>query len=152
MSHFRAHEFTFELPDELQDRTVNIFSASAEGPSDFSFVVVRDSIDPTVDLNDVLERYRAEMAAKLPHFRRIAERDVIIDGCEGKEADHVWKADGGVVHQRQTILSLGEDFDSMGKRRVLVCTATCQKEISPEWQKALERMFGSLKINRRAHA
>ncbi len=147
MSRFHADEFTLDLPEALQDRSVNIFSVRPNGPNDFSLVIVRDWMDQGANLDDVLERYRSEMAAKLPQFRRLSECDVLVDGCAGKQSDHIWKTDDGIVHQRQTIVSLGEKSNVDGRGRILVFTATCPKGITPQWEETLARIMISLKLN-----
>jgi hypothetical protein len=141
---YRANDFSLDLPADLKDKTVHIFSLTDDQPSEFSLVIARDSLHDGEDLAGYLTRQRALFTRKLPGFELLQDREVLVDGRPGVEADHAWRAAEGRMHQRQVAL-VAEDRRG-GRPQVLLFTATCKDTISVRWERAFAEMVKTIRL------
>ena len=139
---YRTNEFLFDLPQGLKDKTVNIFSATDNGPSPFSLVVSRVPLLEGQTVADYARLQVQEMQAKMPSFTLLEQSDKKVDGEPAMFLEFVWKTESGAMHQRQILFAIP------GRKLVVMFTGTCPEPFPPEWEKAFEAAAASVKIDK----
>jgi len=101
MSVFYANEFMADVPDDLLDRSVNVFTLTTDGPSELSIVVTRDALRAGEDLVGYVDRQLATLQGRLPQLR-IRRREAAVVGAQPAERlELTWQTPEGAVTQRQ---------------------------------------------------
>jgi hypothetical protein len=132
---FHANEYVLNLPDGLRDKSVQIFSLTDEGPSEFSVVVTRERPGPGETVERFVERGVASLLSRLPLFR-VLEREVVrIDDQPAIVTEYAWQSPEGKACQRQAVVY------TKGPNLMIVVTATYRGDSMPAKWKA---MFGEL--------
>jgi len=140
MSIFHANEFVLNLPEQLKDRSVNVFSLTDEGPSEFSVVIARDKLKSGETLAGYVERQLQLLGQRAPLFRLHHEKQLVVDKQPAIEADYSWMTQEGKMHQRQVA------FLTAPSGTVLLFTATCKEQIGPKWEAAFNEILASLRL------
>lgn len=144
MGVYHANEFLFQLPDALKDKTVHIFSLTDDGPSEFSLVIARDTLQKGEDLGRYVVRQRELFSRNLPGFEHVSEASRTIDGRKALQTDHVWRTPNGRMHQRQVaVISPDSPADAP---RALLITATCKDRLDAKWEAVLEETLATLRF------
>jgi hypothetical protein len=142
---YRTNEFTFELPAGLKDKSVNIFSLTDDGPSEFGIVITRVPLNSNESLENYTSRQVAELKAKLPGFRCDTEAGTQVQGNPAIFLEFAWRTDAGFIHQRQVSWVM----DTVGQLVVLTLTGTCRDKYSPEWSQVFQSVIDSIQIARK---
>lgn len=121
---YRLQESSFELPDGLHDQSVNIFTSSASGPSGFSIVITRGTVDLGSDLAEHVSRELQALERTLVDFRLTYRRQHQVDGRTVEIAGATFSAGDTVVEQHQVFFVDGP--------RSLTVTASAAGAVSPE--------------------
>lgn len=141
MSVYHGNEFLCALPDGLKDKTLNIFSLTEEGPSDFSVVITRERNRLGEDLETYVERHLAHLHARLPLFRTLAQKARLLDKAPAIACDFCWQSPEGKMFQRQVIV-----YSSV-HRQVIHITATCKgDDLPPRFETMLEELLQSFRL------
>lgn len=141
MTTFQAHEFSAGLPQGLKDKTVNIFSLTDEGPSDFSLVVARDQKIEGETFVAYVARQLALLQQRLPLFRAIRKSDMELGRQAAVQIDYTWQSGETQMFQRQVIVF------APAASVMLLITATCKERLEPRW----EAMFSEFLSHFRLH-
>ncbi|MFO0761714.1 MAG: DUF1795 domain-containing protein [Byssovorax sp.] len=140
MTSYVTNDAEFDVPEEWTDRSINIFAVGSTPPLPLSFVISRDYMKPGQELVDFVEEQLGQTAKNLPKFRLISKRQIVVDGNPALQAEFVWFAEQGAMHQRQAYVPSGA--------KVLILTATAPVKISDEHEEQMTALLGSLKVKR----
>ncbi len=121
---YRLQESSFELPDGLHDQSVNIFTSSTSGPSGFSIVITRGTVDLGSDLAEHVSQELQALQRTLVDFRLTYRRQHQVDGRMVEIAGATFSTGDVVVEQHQVFLVDGP--------RSLTITASAAGAVSPE--------------------
>ena len=128
---------TFDLPDDLVDRTVNMLM-SHDGVS-VSYVITRDQLLEGERLEGFVSRQLKDLSRQVSKFKETSRSEVRLGVAErvalGLQIDASFKQQGREIFQRQAVVQLP------GGSRVLILTASAFRPFIDEeiaqWQKAL---------------
>ncbi|MFJ4445225.1 DcrB-related protein [Pseudomonas sp. NPDC089422] len=131
-------EGTLQLPEGLQDRTVNIFVQPSSGPAHLNFNVARDDLPAEESLGAYVDRQLALIGSKLRNYTLLGKRPVSLSTAAplaGLQVDAYYLHDGRPVYQRQAAFEVTPG-------RILVFSATSQSEFNAGqdacWQQLLD--------------
>lgn len=140
MSIIHATEFVLSLPDSLKDRSINIFSLTDDGPSDFSVVVSRERPQPGETLERFSERALTAMLSRLPLFH-VEKREILrVDGQPAIQLDYTWQSKDGKVFQRQVLVHVPR------LNVVLLITATCRDKLGSRWESTFAELLAGFRL------
>jgi hypothetical protein len=140
---YHTNELAIELPEGLRDKSLNIFTLTDEGPSEFSFVISRVPLHAGKSLADCVSSLVDEMKEKMPSFALLNRSDdKKVAGEPATHLEFVWKAQNGVMHQRQVA------FAAPGGGMVVILTGTCQDKFTPQWAQAYEVAVNSVRLEK----
>lgn len=142
--HYHTQHATFELPAQLKDKTMHMFTLNDAGPSEFSVVMSHADAQADDTLTNFTERLLAELGRALPEFRLIVSAERTLDGTAAIELAYSWRNESNLMHQRQVITLL--PGAQAGEQQALMIAATCLQAFSDEWNSAFEAMLDSLKL------
>ncbi|MFB9240539.1 DcrB-related protein [Massilia antarctica] len=148
MTHYRTNHATFEMPAQLKDKTMHMFTLSDNGPSEFCVVISHADAQAEDTLANFAERLLAELGKALPDFQLDDSGERAIDGTPAIELAYRWRNDSNFMHQRQVIVLLPGAGE--GGRQAMMIAATCFQAFSTEWRAAFEGMLGSVKLRHNA--
>jgi hypothetical protein len=137
---YQTNELTFELPQGLKDKSMNIFTLHDDGPSEFSMVISRVPLHEGQTLADYTALQVQEMQKKMPAFSLLAQSQRQVAGEPAAFVEFVWRAEAGIMHQRQV------SFAPPGRGLVVLITGTCKNRFSPEWEQAFQSVINSMKL------
>lgn len=123
-----ATEFLLNLPDGLKDRSIQLFSLTDEGPSEFNIVVARERPRAGEALERFAERAHSALVARLPGFLMERRELIRIDKEPAILVDYTWQSPEGKMFQRQAIVH------ARGPNLMLLITATCREKLSARWE------------------
>ncbi|MFJ4065892.1 DcrB-related protein [Pseudomonas sp. NPDC089996] len=131
-------EGTLQLPEGLQDRTVNIFVQPNSGPTHLNITVSRDDLLPEESLEAYVDRQVAQIGSKLRNYTLLGKRSASLSTSvplAGLQIDAYYLHDGRPVHQRQAAFEVAAG-------RILVFCATSQNNFNAKqdacWQQLLD--------------
>ncbi|WP_225776132.1 DcrB-related protein [Pseudomonas sp. Marseille-Q5115] len=134
---YHCQEGSFSLPEGFQDRTVNMFVLGASVPGPLSITLSRDTHLQGEDLADYLMRQLKQLAAKLPGYTVLEQREVVLGVAApvaGLQIDAYYLNSKRPIHQRQAAF-----FTGCGRVLVFACTSqadfTAQQRC--EWDQLL---------------
>jgi hypothetical protein len=138
MAIYRMNDAALELPEDWEDKSVNVFATSLSDPFPISLVINRDRMKPGQSLADFAEQRLDEMESMLKQFTMVERRQLEIAGTTALEAEFKWRSDAGLMHQKQTFIPRGE--------RVLVVTVTVPRELREQQRTQIELILSSLQL------
>ena len=143
---YHANHATFELPAQLKDKTMHMFTLRDDGPSEFNVVVSHADVKPEEQLDQFGERLTKELTRALPRFQLKAMTERLVDGAPALELAYSWRNEAGFMHQRQVITLV--QGGKPGTTEALLIAATCLREFSEEWNAAFDAIVDSIKLRR----
>ena len=143
MANYRIHEAEFNLPEGLVDKTLNIFSPTGSGPSEFSVVISRDEIADEITLLRYTERQLIEMEKKFSHFKLLRREDVAGSDVPAAEMDYTWKSQGVLMFQRQRVYLVRQTKG--GPTGMLMVTGTAKGKLG-RWEENLNAILASFQV------
>lgn len=143
---YRTNAVTFDLPPQLKDKSMHMFTLQDEGPSDFSMVMSHADTEPGEQVDDFANRLLQELGRALPKFQLKGMSQRTLDGSAAVELAYSWRNDGIFMHQRQVITLMGGPVP--GTTQALLVAATCPKGFSDEWNAAFDAVLDSVKLRR----
>lgn len=138
MSIYRINEGELEIPPEWTDKSVNVFAVGSSLPLALSFVITREEIDAREDLATYADAKLDEIGHQLKQFKIVEKRQVEVAGTVALEAEFTWRAEAGLMYQRQTYVRAG--------KRMLVFTATSRRELREEHRAQVDAVLSSLRL------
>jgi hypothetical protein len=101
MPAFYANEFAATVPDELLDRSINVFTLTVDGPSELSVVVTRDALRAGEDLAGYIDRQLATLQERLAQLRIRRREPSVVGGVAAERLEITWQTREGAITQRQ---------------------------------------------------
>jgi hypothetical protein len=143
---YHANHATFELPAQLKDKTMHMFTLRDDGPSEFNVVVSHADVKPEEQLDQFGDRLAKELTRALPRFQLKAMTERTVDGTPALELAYSWRNEAAYMHQRQIITLV--QGSKPGTTEALLIAATCLREFSDEWNTAFDAIVDSIKLRR----
>ena len=143
---YHANHATFELPAQLKDKTMHMFTLRDDGPSEFNVVVSHADVKPEEHLDQFGDRLVKELTRALPRFQLKTMTDRSVDGAPALELAYSWRNEAGYMHQRQVITLVGGS--KPGTIEAMLMAATCLREFSDEWNAAFDAIVDSIRLRR----
>ncbi|NHZ94489.1 DcrB-related protein [Massilia sp. CCM 8734] len=141
---YHANYATLELPAQLKNKTMHMFTLSDDGPSEFSVAMSQADAQGNDSLINFAQRLAAELEQALPAFRLISTIERTLDDAPAIELSYCWHSEGNMMHQRQAITMLPRT--EAGDVQALLIAATCLKPFTDKWNAAFDGMLGSIKL------
>ena len=104
MPNYRIQEAEFDLPPNLHDKTVSIFSSSDTGKSEFNIVISKDALKGATDLSKYVEHQIGEMKENFPDFELLRKLNTNIGTAKAVALDYKWKSEKARLFQRQYVM------------------------------------------------
>jgi hypothetical protein len=143
---YHANHATFELPAQLKDKTMHMFTLRDDGPSEFNVVVSHADVKPEEKLDQFGDRLAQELTRALPRFQLKSMTERSVDGAPALELAYSWRNEAGFMHQRQVITLV--QGSKPGTIEAMLMAATCLREFSDEWNAAFDAIVDSIKLRR----
>ena len=135
---YRIQEASFELPDELHDQSVNVFTSSRSGPSPFNVIVTRDRVESGTDLGSHVTKELQLLERTLIDFRTTYRLEHRVDGRAVEVTGATFTSGDETIQQRQVFMI--EDA------RSLTITASAPRDFSPDQLEALNRLIQTFRF------
>ena len=140
MGIYNINEASFEIPDDWEDNSINVFSIKDRG-TEFSLVISRDNNPQlTLPLEDYAEEQLKLLAEKLLDFERLNKQIVLVDNTPIVITQFRWKSEAGIVNQMQ-----GYIFHN---KKLFVLTGTAPEKLFDQYQPLIHNIIMSLKFRR----
>lgn len=136
MSLYRIQEGVFDVPDHLQDCSVNVFTLSRETASDFSIVLTRDPHRPGETGEECAERLIAAALAEVPRATVIRRFDESLRVGRAHGIELVTKLSDTPVVQRLLIVP--------ARPTTLIFTASAKPSFTTQQDTWFARITSSL--------
>lgn len=143
---YHANHATFELPAQLKDKTMHMFTLRDDGPSEFNVVVSHADVQPEERLEEFGDRLAMELTRALPRFQLKSMTERKVDGTPALELAYSWRNEAGTMHQRQVLTLVAGS--KPGTREALLIAATCLSAFSDAWNAAFDAIVDSIKLRR----
>lgn len=143
---YHANHATFELPAQLKDKTMHMFTLRDDGPSEFNVVVSQADVKPQEQLDQFGDRLIKELTRALPRFQLKAMTERTVDGAPALELAYSWRNEAGFMHQRQVITLV--QGSKPGTIEAMLIAATCLREFSDDWNAAFDAIVASIQLRR----
>ncbi|MFZ5119423.1 DcrB-related protein [Enterobacter roggenkampii] len=147
MAEYILQEASLALPDVFKDRTMNLFTLSDNGASEFTFVVSRASAKNEDKVHDAATRLVRELEITVPDFRLESSQMTSVDGLPAVELFYQFKNDNAIIFQRQTVILLG---DHPGGQKMVCYIGTCPGEFSDYYHNQYQEIIRSIKFHKPA--
>jgi len=143
---YLTNELSFARPENLKDKTFNVFTLTDIGPSPFSFVVGRSAAEPDADLETLAQQLLGELKKTLSHVQWIEPLSpVIVAGLDARRVEFRWRQQGQPVHQVQLIF-LHQDEHKRPLLMQLTGTSNNPKGMTAEERSAFDAIVESLEL------
>ncbi|MBA6135349.1 MULTISPECIES: DcrB-related protein [Pseudomonas] len=143
---FLTNELSFIRPENLKDKTFHVFTLTDIGPSPFSFVVGRSSVEPDADLETLAQQLLGELKKTLSHVQWIEPvAPVEVAGLEARRVEFRWRQQGQPVHQVQLIF-LHQDEYMRPLLMQITGTSNSPKGMTAEERSAFDSLVESLQL------
>ncbi|WP_198116805.1 DcrB-related protein [Massilia rhizosphaerae] len=143
---YHANHATFELPAQLKDKTMHMFTLRDDGPSEFNVVVSHADVQPEENLDQFGDRLAKELTRALPGFQMKAMSGRSVDGAPALELAYRWRNEAGVMHQRQVVTLV--QGSKPGTTEAMLVAATCLREFSDAWNATFDALVDSIRLRR----
>lgn len=123
-THFRYHtnEMSFDRPAVLKDKSLHMLTLNESGPSPFSLMITRGSIDEEETLSRAAFRI-AEECEKVMHDPTIIEPATAcqIGEVDAMKMSYKWHQNGMLLHQKHYLVIRNDEYN---QRLLIQFTAT----------------------------
>jgi len=133
---YHINEGSFRIPDQAQDRSVNMLLLN-HGPGGLTLVVTRDRLQEGEQLDGFLTRQLRTLASQVKQFRQQEAAPVSVGSAQlpALRIASSFKQNNATVHQLQTAILTGG--------AVLVLTLTCAAPLTAEQSAYAQQMLDS---------
>jgi hypothetical protein len=140
-----TNEFTFDLPDSLHDRMLNIFALSDYGPSEFGVVMARTSAPQGATLPLQVAKLLRELEAQLTRFQMHDRTNRLVGNADAEEIRYSFSKNGHSLVQRQVALLLPDARDRVS---MVTITATFNEGSASHWHDDFDALLDSMQISK----
>ncbi|GLU40002.1 DcrB-related protein [Pseudomonas sp. NBRC 100443] len=111
---FHTNELSFVRPTGYLDKTFHVLTQSETGPSPFSIVIGRSTVQHEDELEIVAQRLLTEVENSLPNFSLIEPlAETTIAGTDARSVEYRWRQQGRPVHQLQVLFMHKDELDNL---------------------------------------
>lgn len=142
MAIHHANEFIVALPEQLKDRTIQMFTISEDGPSDFNIVVSRERARVGETLDRFAERLTTALISQMPMFRVLRKEPAQLDNQPAITMDYTWLSREGPMFQRQVI------FYVRASNMMIAITGTCRERQAAKWEPLYKEFLANMRLRR----
>lgn len=135
---YRTQEMDFMLPAGLVDQTVNMFVTTTSGPSEYTMVINRASLEPNQDLEAYVDAQVAALRRSVARYDLRLREEIEVGGRPAFSLESRWAQNNVPIEQRQVVVEHG--------RTVLMLTLTARDEIRPTWWRAFDELLESVRF------
>lgn len=139
MATYTMNDAMVDLPDDWEDKSVNVFATPLTNTFPVSIVINRDKMKPGQDVADFADQRLDEMESMMKQFTLLEKRQIDIAGTVALEAEFKWRSDAGLMHQRQLFIPRGQE-------RVLLVTVTAPRELRDKQREQVDSIISSLRF------
>ena len=143
---FHTNAATFELPAQLKDKSMHMFTLTDDGPSDFSMVMSHADVDAGEEVDTFASRLLKELDKALPKFQLRSMNHRTLDTSPAVELTYSWRNEGTFMHQRQVIALMAGPLPDT--TQAFLIAATCPKGFTDEWNATFDQVLDSVKLRR----
>lgn len=143
---YHINEGSFRIPDQAQDRSVNMLLLN-HGPGGLTLVVSRDVLQEGEALDGFLARQLRTLASQVKAFKQHSMAAITVGAAQlpAVQIATSFKQNNASIHQLQTaILTDG--------RAVLVLTLTCSSPLTAEQSAYAQSLLDSFTLAARTEA
>lgn len=140
MATYTMNDAMVDLPDDWEDKSVNVFATPLTDTFPVSLVINRDRMKPGQDVADFAEQRLDEMESMMKQFALLEKRQIDIAGTVALEAEFKWRSDAGLMHQRQFFIPRGQE-------RVLLVTVTAPRDLRDKQREQVDAIISSLRLD-----
>ena len=144
---YHANHATFELPTQLKDKTMHMFTLNDSGPSDFSLVISHAEVLDGETLSDFSKRMTQDMLNALPRFTLSLSEERRLDDTPAWELGYSWPSGEHYMYQRQ-VITLVEDAQT-GTVQAMLIAATCFAPFNAAWNATFDGILDSTRLRRK---
>lgn len=139
---YHIHEGSFDAPDDITDRSVNVLVAP--GDAGVSVVVSRDRLQSGEGLEGFMKRQLADLARQVSKFQEITRKTVWLgpqsQNVQGIDIATQFKQQGQTIYQRQSAFVLPDG------KRVLILTHSSPSAISEAQHKSWDALVAGFRL------
>lgn len=136
------NEGSLELPQEWQDKTIHIFSATKDNNSNgLSFTISRDNMPWGMAFDEFAEREIVSLSRQLKNYRQLNKQTGTLAEHHMVSNEFSWDAEQGHIHQYMVFIDT--------KPQVLIFTATMVGLLSEQQKEKIDVILQTLKLNER---
>jgi hypothetical protein len=138
MTQVHIAEGLLTVPDDWDDKTVNVFMKELPSGENASIVVTRDRL--TEPLDQYVARTLRGLSQTLPRFTLLSRHERAVGPLTGHELVLRWTREGSPIHQQQVYV---EYFS-----KILTFTLTAPQESAQEAAKAFSEVLDEVKLRK----
>ncbi|MBC9246832.1 DUF1795 domain-containing protein [Paracoccus sp. 11-3] len=135
---YRINEGSIDLPNDWQDRSINVIGSNISGPG-ITMTITRDDIPWGMAFAEYVDDQARQAAQALKDFKVVERRELTVNGHEAVEVECRWVAKQGPIHQIITTVQSGQ--------RALVLTASVGGKMSNSQMAEMRRITSTLKLD-----
>lgn len=141
---YEIQEASFDLGDALKDKTMNVFTLTDDGPSEYNLVITRAPLKAGETLTEFSNRMVDELRRALPKFQLRQQDAKTVDGEPAVELHYGWVNNGISMSQRQTTVFVSNPGDEFPC--ALMIAGTCQDQFTDAWNQSYDQTISSVKL------
>lgn len=132
-------EMSFEIPDDWEDKTVNVFADGMEGKSLFNVVVTRDDLGGK-DVGEVISAELGSLVRTQPQYSVMGKRSTQVGTLPAFESRIRMRTKAAMIYQRQVAVAYHD--------RVIMFTASSPMKMSGQCDAFLAKMMQTVKFRK----
>lgn len=144
---YRTNELSLDLPRQLKDKSLHIFTAVEDGPSPFSLVISRTPVAASETLAGFGRRLLGEISRALADFQLLRNVPTTVDSEPALLLDYAWSNQGAPMRQCQVSLLYAP---APGVVQAVQITATMAVPTDESWTALFDDVLSSVQLNRPA--
>lgn len=144
---YRTNELSLDLPRQLKDKSLHIFTAVDDGPSPFSLVISRTPVAATETLASFGRRLLGELSRALADFQLLRNEPTTVDKEPALLLEYLWTNQGAPMRQCQVSLL---HTRAPGAVQAVQITATMAVPTDESWTALFDGMLASIALHRPA--
>lgn len=135
---YRINEGSIDLPNDWQDRSINVIGSNISGPG-ITMTITRDDIPWGMAFIEYVDDQARQAAQALKDFKVVERRKLTVNGHDAVEVECRWVAKQGPIHQIITTVQNGQ--------RALVLTASVGGKMSESQMAEMRRITSTLTLD-----
>lgn len=136
MKAYTTNEASLFVPETWHDKSVTIFTLTAEGPSEFSFVITREEVSGDDHAYAYANRQVSVLEQMLPEFQMLERVPSLVGAQAAEVAEFMWNSETGKMRQRLTFV--------LHRGIALTITASAPVDVYPQHEFEMQQTLASL--------